>query len=73
MLKLGIKDIIFDYENNDITKIIYKLEASNYFSKKIYFYNAQSINPIQKYIIYINRCKITMHIGGDDQSPPLRT
>lgn len=59
-MALNINDLIYDYKNNSLDKIIYKMEGINsYFGRKILIYNPYSSNPLQKFWLYIERCKIT--------------
>ena len=59
-MALNINDLIYDYKNNTLDKIIYKMEGINsYFGRKILIYNPYSSNPLQKFWLYIERCKIT--------------
>lgn len=58
-MSLDVRELLFDYENNSIKNVFHKIDnLNNFFGKKIYLYNADSVNPLQKFWIYVNRCKI---------------
>lgn len=58
-MAIPLNKLLFNYETEKVDKICYGTDiAINCFSKKIYIYNNHSVNPLQKYWLHIDRCKI---------------
>jgi hypothetical protein len=55
---IELKDMLFDYNNEHVNKIIHLFNDVNSFYKKMIVYNPLSTKPMQKYWFHIPRCKI---------------
>jgi len=64
-MSIPLNKLLFNYETEKIDKLCFGTDiAINCFSKKIYIYNNHSINPLQKYWLHIERCKIIKNNNG---------
>jgi len=64
-MAIPLNKLLFNYETEKVDKICYGTDiAINCFSKKIYIYNNHSVNPLQKYWLHIDRCKIIKNNNG---------
>jgi hypothetical protein len=64
-MSIPLNKLLFNYETEKIDKICYGTDITiNCFSKKFYIYNNHSVNPLQKYWLHIDRCKIIKNNNG---------
>lgn len=58
-MSINVEDVLYKYETEKLDKILFQsLKGLNYFNHKILVYNPNSCNPLQKFWIKIDRCKI---------------
>ena len=54
-----LRELLFDYENKSVNKLIYKIDSTtNIFTQNLYLFNINCVIPLHKYWIHIPRCKL---------------